>query len=31
MLSLLGYLTATAWSLFGGLLFLRSARGSPGK
>ena len=31
MLSLLGYLAATVWSLFGGLLFLRSARGSPGK
>ncbi|NCD22111.1 MAG: flippase-like domain-containing protein [Spartobacteria bacterium] len=31
MLSLLGYLAATAWSLFGGLLFLRSNRGGPGK
>ena len=27
LLSLLGYLAATAWSLFGGLLFLRSAHG----
>ena len=27
MLSLLGYLAATAWSLFGGLLFLRRGRG----
>lgn len=31
MLSLLGYLAATAWSLFGGLLFLRSARGPTAK
>ena len=31
MLSLLGYLAATAWSLFGGLLFLRSARGPAAK
>jgi hypothetical protein len=26
MLSQLGYLAATVWSLFGGLLFLRSDR-----
>ncbi|MGD9611340.1 MAG: lysylphosphatidylglycerol synthase transmembrane domain-containing protein [Kiritimatiellia bacterium] len=31
MLSLLGYLAATAWSLFGGLLLLRRAHGPAGK
>lgn len=31
MLSLLGYLAATVWSLLGGLLFLRRSRGSPGE
>ncbi len=31
MLSLLGYLAATVWSLFGGLLFLRSSRGPTAK
>ena len=31
MLSLLGYLASTVWSLFGGLLFLRTPRPPPGK
>ena len=31
MLSLLGFLAATIWSLFGGLLFLRTPRPPPGK
>ncbi len=31
MLSLLGYLAATAWSLFGGLLFVLQPRPSAGK
>lgn len=31
MLSLLGYLAATGWSLFGGLLFLRRTRGNAGE
>ena len=31
MLSLLGYLAATVWSLFGGLFFLLAPRSPPGK